>query len=186
MCVSRACSTRCRPCSWPTSNRSTCHPVCGPTSHGLHRGLPKVYRKSVILIVVDRFSKYAHFIALSHPYMVVSDTHAFFEGVVCLHDFITSILSDRDPIFISHMWRPLEDGWHQASFEHVNKVIATTPRIIHAPALTSSLGRCIAIILRSTWRPHHALLGGVRPTLATYSSACHKDNSDSGGGRRPV
>jgi len=30
--------------------------------------LPKVRGKSVILTVVDRFSKYAHFIALSHPY----------------------------------------------------------------------------------------------------------------------
>ena len=31
-------------------------------------GLPKVGGKLVIQMVVDRFSKYAHFIALSHPY----------------------------------------------------------------------------------------------------------------------
>jgi hypothetical protein len=30
-------------------------------------GLPKVGGKSVILTVVDRFSKYAHFIARGHP-----------------------------------------------------------------------------------------------------------------------
>jgi len=30
-------------------------------------GLPKVGGKSVILTVVDRFSKYAHFIALGQP-----------------------------------------------------------------------------------------------------------------------
>lgn len=35
-------------------------------------GLPKVGDKSVILTVVDCFSKYAHFIALSHPYMATS------------------------------------------------------------------------------------------------------------------
>jgi hypothetical protein len=31
-------------------------------------GFPKVSGKSVILTVVDRFSKYAHFIPLGHPY----------------------------------------------------------------------------------------------------------------------
>jgi hypothetical protein len=31
-------------------------------------GLPKVHGKSIILTVVDRFSKYAHFIALGHSY----------------------------------------------------------------------------------------------------------------------
>jgi hypothetical protein len=34
--------------------------------------LPKVDRKSVILSVVDRFSKYCHFIALGHPYTAES------------------------------------------------------------------------------------------------------------------
>ena len=40
-------------------------------------GLPKVGGKSVILMVVDRFSKYAHFIVLSHPYTTVSAARAF-------------------------------------------------------------------------------------------------------------
>ena len=30
-------------------------------------GLPKVGGKSIVLTMVDRFSKYAHFIALGHP-----------------------------------------------------------------------------------------------------------------------
>jgi hypothetical protein len=60
-------------------------------------GLPKVHGKSVILTVVDRFSKYAHFIALSHPYTAASVARAFFDGIVRLHSFPTSIVSDRDP-----------------------------------------------------------------------------------------
>ena len=60
-------------------------------------GLPKVGEKSIILTVVDRFSKYAHFIALSHPYTASSVARAFFDGIVRLHGFPTSIVSDRDP-----------------------------------------------------------------------------------------
>ena len=70
-------------------------------------GLPKVHGKSVILTVVDRFSKYAHFIALSHPYTAASVARAFFDGIVRLHGFPTSIVSDRDPVFTSNLWRDL-------------------------------------------------------------------------------
>jgi hypothetical protein len=70
-------------------------------------GLPKVGGKSVILTVVDRFSKYAHFIALGHPYTATTVTLAFFEGIVHLHDFPSSIVSDRDPIFTGHVLRDL-------------------------------------------------------------------------------
>jgi hypothetical protein len=61
----------------------------------------------VILTVVDRFSKYAHFIVLSHPYTAASVARAFFEGIVRLHGFPNSIVSDRDPVFTSHLWRDL-------------------------------------------------------------------------------
>ena len=70
-------------------------------------GLPKVSGKSVILTVVDRFSKYAHFIALGHPYTAATVACAFFDGVVRLHGFPTSIVSDRDPVFTGHVWRDL-------------------------------------------------------------------------------
>ncbi|XP_020197229.1 uncharacterized protein [Aegilops tauschii subsp. strangulata] len=65
-------------------------------------GLPKVGSKSVILTVVDRFSKYAHFIALGHPYTATSIARAFFDGIVRLHGLPSSIVSDRDPVFTGH------------------------------------------------------------------------------------
>jgi hypothetical protein len=70
-------------------------------------GLPKVNGKSVILTVVDRFSKYAHFIALSHLYTAASVARAFFDGVVRLHGFPSSIVSDRDPVFTGNVWHDL-------------------------------------------------------------------------------
>jgi hypothetical protein len=70
-------------------------------------GLPKVGGKSVILTVVDRFSKYAHVIALGHPYTAASVAHTFFDDIVRLHGFPSSIVSDRDPVFTGHVWRDL-------------------------------------------------------------------------------
>jgi hypothetical protein len=69
--------------------------------------LPKVAGKSVILTIVDRFSKYAYFIALSHPYTATSVARAFFNGIVRLHGFPLSIVSDQDPVFTGHVWRDL-------------------------------------------------------------------------------
>jgi hypothetical protein len=34
-------------------------------------GLPKLGNKSVIMVVVDRLSKYAHFYALQHPFSLI-------------------------------------------------------------------------------------------------------------------
>jgi hypothetical protein len=67
-------------------------------------GLPKVGGKSVILTVVDRFSKYAHFIALGHPYTAASVARAFFDDIVWLHGFPSSIVSDRDSVFTGNVW----------------------------------------------------------------------------------
>jgi hypothetical protein len=70
-------------------------------------GLPRVNWKSVILIVVDRFSKYAHFITLAHPYMATTVARAFFDGIVRLHGIQSSIVSDRDPVFTRSFWHEL-------------------------------------------------------------------------------
>ena len=69
--------------------------------------LPKVHGKSVLLTVVDRFSKYAHFIPLGHPYTASSVARAFFQEIVRLHGFPEFIVSDRDPVFTGHVWRDL-------------------------------------------------------------------------------
>lgn len=45
-------------------------------------GLLTSHRKNVILVVVDRFSKYCHLIALAHPYMAVSIARLFFNNGV--------------------------------------------------------------------------------------------------------
>jgi len=69
--------------------------------------LPRVNGKSVILSVVDRFSKYCHFIALAHPYTAETVAQAFFTDIVRLHGVPQSMVSDRDLVFTSTFWREL-------------------------------------------------------------------------------
>jgi hypothetical protein len=48
-----------------------------------------------------------HFIPLSHPYTTATVARAFFDEIVRLHGFPSSIVSDRDPMFTGHIWRDL-------------------------------------------------------------------------------
>jgi hypothetical protein len=61
----------------------------------------------VILSVVDRFSKYCHFIPLTHSYSAESVAHAFFNDIVHLHDIPQSMVPDHDTIFTSTFWQEL-------------------------------------------------------------------------------
>jgi hypothetical protein len=99
-------------------------------------GFPHVNGKSVVLTVVDRFSKYAHFLPLGHPYTATSVAKVFFEAIVRLHGLPESIVSDRDLVFTSKFWTEmfslsgvklqLSSAFHPQSngqSEVVNKII---------------------------------------------------------------
>ena len=68
-------------------------------------GLPPSAGNTTILVVVDRLSKSAHFLALAHPYTAKMVAEIFITGIVKLHGMPQSIVSDRDPVFISHFWQ---------------------------------------------------------------------------------
>jgi hypothetical protein len=70
-------------------------------------GLPKSGNKSIIMVVVDRLSKYAHFCTLPHPFTTSTVAHIFMDQVFKLHGMPHSIVSNRDPNFTSNFWQEL-------------------------------------------------------------------------------
>jgi len=56
--------------------------------------------KEVIFVVVDRFSKYAHLMILSHPYSAITVANFFMENVYKLHEMPATIMSNKNNIFL--------------------------------------------------------------------------------------
>lgn len=70
-------------------------------------GLPKSAQFDYILVVVDKFSKYAHFIRLSHPFSALKVARLFMDHIYKLHGMPVAMVSDRDKVFTSHLWQEL-------------------------------------------------------------------------------
>jgi hypothetical protein len=109
-------------------------------------GLLKSGATDCILVVVDRFSKYGHFLALSHPFTAPKVAKLFLDQVYRLHGMPDNIVSDRDRVFTSAFWQQLfalsstqlcmSSSYHPQSdsqTERVNQCIETYLRcFVHA------------------------------------------------------
>ncbi|GKF41589.1 transposon Tf2-1 polyprotein isoform X1, partial [Tanacetum coccineum] len=63
--------------------------------------LPMVSGKTVIFVVVDRLSKHAHFSALGTHFTAPQVAEIFIKDIVRLHGIPSSIVSDRDRVFMT-------------------------------------------------------------------------------------
>lgn len=70
-------------------------------------GLPTSENKDLMLVVVDRFTKHAHFIPMKHPITVQTVARAFSDTVFKLHGMPLVTVTDRDRIFTSNLWQQL-------------------------------------------------------------------------------
>lgn len=69
--------------------------------------LPPTRGYTVIMVMIDRLSKYAHFAPLSAHYTSKQVAEVFLSHVIRLHGMPQSIVSDRDKVFTSSFWRAL-------------------------------------------------------------------------------
>jgi hypothetical protein len=70
-------------------------------------GLPTSGQANCVLVVVDCFTKYGHFIPLHHPFTASTIAKVFLNNVYKLHGMPSVIVSDRDRVFTSNFWREL-------------------------------------------------------------------------------
>jgi hypothetical protein len=68
-------------------------------------GLPNSGNKSVIMVVVDPLSKYAHLCALQHPFTTSTMAQFFMDNIFKLHGMPHSIVFYHDPTFTDTFWK---------------------------------------------------------------------------------
>jgi hypothetical protein len=104
-------------------------------------GLPKSEGYSCILVVVDRFLKYAHFIPMKHPFTTPQVAQVVLDVVVRLHGMPKSIISDRDKKNLSSFWREL--------FKIYNTTLMTsTAYHPQTDGQTERVNQCLEMFLR--------------------------------------
>ncbi|XP_058757342.1 uncharacterized protein LOC131630580 [Vicia villosa] len=69
--------------------------------------LPKSFGHSVIWVICDRLSKFAHFVALPSKFSAIDLARRFSVEICRLHGIPKTIVSDKDPIFLSTFWKEL-------------------------------------------------------------------------------
>lgn len=70
-------------------------------------GLPQSGKYNCLWVIVDKRTRYAHFLPLAHPYTASKVAQLYMTQIYKIHGLPGAIVSDRDPVFTSHFWREL-------------------------------------------------------------------------------
>src|SRR5919199_2505362 len=64
-----------------------------------------------IWVIVDRLTKYVHFLAIKETDKVEALCRVYIKEVISRHGIPISIISDRDPRFASRIWKALQSAF---------------------------------------------------------------------------
>ncbi|GKF27134.1 putative reverse transcriptase domain-containing protein, partial [Tanacetum coccineum] len=95
-----------------------------------------------IWVIVDRLTKFAHFIPMNEKFKMERLTRLYLKEIVCRHEVPVSIILDRDPRFASRFWRSLQKllgtnldmstAYHPKTDGQSERMIQTLEDMLHA------------------------------------------------------
>lgn len=109
-------------------------------------GLPRSAQANCILVVIDKFSKYGHFLPLKYPFTAMKVAKLFVYNIYKLHGLPHIIVSDRDRVFTSHFWQSL----FQLMGITLNMSSSYHPQLV---GQTEHLNQCLETFLRCFVHP---------------------------------